>query len=67
MNDELTKLHRDLISHTKKLGYFSTDKGCPDAVAFDELVEMGFAEFIQPPSWMGGGVTYILTSKARQV
>ena len=64
---ELTKLHRDLISHTKKLGYFLTERNSSDGKAFDELVLMGYAEFKPAPDWMCADATYILTPKARSV
>lgn len=65
--NNLTTLQKDLIRHTRKLGYFLTDVKSSDGQAFEELVAMGYADFRVPPSWMGGDATYTLTPKARNV
>ena len=61
---ELTKLHKDLIDHTiggPNRNWFGTSYGCRDSIAFEELVEAGYATKELPPSWMGDDVIYRLT------
>lgn len=57
----------DIIRHTKKLGYFSTSKGTDDSKIFEQLIKMGFAIAQEPPGWMGGDITYTLTTRGNHV
>jgi len=65
---ELTKLHKDLMKHTigePNRNWFGTSYGCRDSLAFEELVEAGYATKSEPPEWMGDDVIYRLTAEGK--
>jgi hypothetical protein len=65
---ELTKLHKDIMSHTvsdPNRNWFGTNYGCADSDAFEELVEAGLATKSPAPSWSGDDVIYRLTPEGK--
>ena len=68
---KLTVNQQQLMEHTISdpgRNYFLTSKGSDDALEFDRLVDMGFAETSKAPSWTeSNDVLYRLTRAGRIV